>query len=565
MEGRERYDLRALYETSQLLSGSLDVDFVLDNLLRTAMSKLLVTRGVVLLYDPLQQGHVVASAKGLSALRKGTLLAIDNSPEPAYLIADEVPEPLQTHRIALVLPISAGHRHLGLVGLGAKATRQSFSMPELEFVQSLVHMSSAAVQNALMVNELRTANRDLDNKVQKLNTLFDLATGFGAAQDRDRVLKLLSLTLMGHMLLRKFVLLLQSPDGYRVAFQRGLGDFQVPDALRKSTIPSLVMIADEQAPEWQSCRAHGLVLGIPLHQHQETRGILCLGEKADGQPYNQTDVEFLAALGYLTVTSLENVDLVRMQIEKELLEEEMRLARSIQQRLLPQSLPHLSGLSMATWSEPTRQVGGDFFDVRLLDEHRLLLAIADVTGKGMPAALLMSNFQACLRYLLLTDGLEHLAKSTTKINTVVTSNTDADKFITFFWGVLDLKNKVLTYVNAGHDAPLLVHAGGEVRTLEAGGLLLGVLPQATYEHGRVHLEPGDRLLLFTDGITEAMNTQRQEWGLSRLLEVLRATPHADAEATIRAIRTQIGHWVGAAPQSDDITLIALTAADPKTD
>ena len=165
----ERFDLRALFETSQLLSSSLDLEFVLNNLLLTAMSKLFVTRGAALLYDPLEDAYRAAAVKGLTGLENGDLIRLDDLPTNAMLCgAEEVPEVLAQLRVELVLPVAFGHRRIGLIGLGKKATGQPFGEAELEFIQSLVNMSSSAVHNSLVVEELQLANRDLDGKIQQL-------------------------------------------------------------------------------------------------------------------------------------------------------------------------------------------------------------------------------------------------------------------------------------------------------------------------------------------------------------------------------------------------------------
>jgi len=346
----ERFDLNALYETSRLLSTSLDLEFVLNNLLLTAMSKLLVTRGAVLLYDPLENAYRTASSKGLSGLKEGDWLRFDQPIGDRMLMGDEVPQNLVEKRIALVIPVRSGHREIGLIALGEKATRMPFERREMEFVVSLVNMTSAAVHNSLMVEELKQANRDLDAKIQQLNTLFDLSQEFNATIDRTRLVKLLSFALMGQMLVGKYLFLLRSSDGQenhqaggdpalRVVASKGIASPVLEPELARALCArrEIVLLQDDEEtdPQWQGLRDRGIALAIPLQQHGETCGALCLGPKMTGQPYQPDDVEFLYALGNQALVSIQNTYLIEEQIEKERLEEEIRLARDIQLRLLP--------------------------------------------------------------------------------------------------------------------------------------------------------------------------------------------------------------------------------------
>ncbi len=567
----ERFDLNALYETSRLLSASLDLEFVLNNLLLTAMSKLLVTRGAALLYEPLEGGYRVATSKGLPALKQGDVMKLEGIPTDRTLYNDEVPEALAAHRIELVLPVASGHREIGLIGLGKKATGQPFEARELEFIQSLVNMSSAAVHNSLMVEELKQANLDLDNKIQQLNTLFDLSQEFNATVDRERLVKLLTFALMGQLLVNKHLFLLRRPDGeatdetaaapaFQVIVAKGVPDPDLePDLIRDLChLDELILLQDEAAddPQWAALRRRGLVLVLPIQQRGETCAMLCLGPKMTGKPYQADEVEFLYSLGNLAFVSIQNSFLVEEQIEKERLEEEMRLARTIQEGLLPQTIPTMEGLGVAALALPSRQVGGDYFDVVRLERDRLLLAIADVTGKGVPASLLMASIQACLHTMVPMKVT--IEEATHHINRVIVHNTGADKFITYFHGIYRADDCTFQYVNAGHNPPMLVRKNGELELLEKGGLLLGVMMGLPYESGVVTLEAGDVLALFTDGVTEAMSPDEEEYHEDRLEACLKAHRGESAEAILEAVREDIRVFThDPTTLSDDLTMIVV--------
>lgn len=564
----DRFDLRALYETSRLLSASLDLEFVLNNLLLTTMSKLLVTRGAAMLFDPVENAYRAASIKGLPSLQNTKWHKIGDIPTDRMLADAEVPEALAQHRIELVLPVAFGHRRIGLIGLGKKATGQPFESRELEFVQSLVNMSSSAVHNSLMVEELKQANRDLDTRIQQLNTLFDLSQEFNATLDRDRLLKILSFALMGQMLVGKYLFLLrhEGPDGgfmFETVAAKGVRG-EVNAALAEALLNSkdLVLLQDDEAEtdSWSALKGLGLVLALPLRQHNETGGVLCLGPKMTRQPYSTDDIEFLYALGNLAFVTMQNLHLVEEQIEKERLEKEMRLARTIQEGLLPSSIPRHPGLDVAAMALPSREVGGDYYDVIQLDEYRLLLAIADVTGKGVPAALLMANLQACLHTMVPMDI--KLEESTAHMNRVICGNTGYDKFITFFTAIYDRRTNHFEYVNAGHDPPMLVRANGDIEELEKGGLLLGVMKGMPYERGQVTLHPGDLVAMFTDGVTEAMSPENEEYTPERLQKVLLGHHQKPAQEVLDCVQGDICvHTGDITVLSDDRTMIVLKVED----
>ncbi len=250
----------------------------------------------------------------------------------------------------------------------------------------------------------------------------------------------------------------------------------------------------------------------------------------------------------------ENQDHKELALHFHQQEEEVAEARTIQQGLLPKSIAQLPGYEIAGAWQPAHSVGGDYYDVLEFDEATLGLCIADVAGKGLPAALLMSNLQAAVRGLaspsLAPEGL------CARLNSLVCHNTGNDRFITFFYAQLDGPGRHLRYTNAGHNPPILLHRNGSHERLEAGGGVLGVFPNQTFAAGAAQLAPGDRVILFTDGVTEACDAAGEEFGEVRLLGLLREHCAAAAAVLQAKILTAAGefsrgHW------HDDATLLVL--------
>jgi serine phosphatase RsbU (regulator of sigma subunit) len=241
--------------------------------------------------------------------------------------------------------------------------------------------------------------------------------------------------------------------------------------------------------------------------------------------------------------------------EKERLEGELEAAKAIQEKLLPDKIPDIPGFQLAAASLPAKQVGGDYYDFLPLSGNRLGLAVGDVSGKGMPAALLMANLQASLRTLAQTDlPPDRLVE---RLNVALHDNTAPQMFATFFYGALDAAENSVHYVNAGHNFPI-VCGNGRMEKLTEGGLLLGVLPEGKYQSGKIELKPGEILALYSDGITEAINGEGKEFGEERLVQLLMGSCEQEATTILHNILKEVEYYCGI-PQ-DDVTLMVLKRA-----
>jgi sigma-B regulation protein RsbU (phosphoserine phosphatase) len=248
---------------------------------------------------------------------------------------------------------------------------------------------------------------------------------------------------------------------------------------------------------------------------------------------------------------LRETQMIKREQERELVE-----ARTIQRRLLPDEIPQIEGYQIAGAWRPARTVSGDYFDVLKFSDTTAALCIADVSGKGMPAALLMSNVQAAVHaFASKTISPSELCA---KVNRVVSSSTGEDKFITFFYGLVDAAQKTLVYTNAGHNAGVLLRRDGSMVRLESGGAVLGPFPNWHYKHEEVELRGGDRLLLFTDGVTELRNAVADEFGEERLIELLAENSELGADGLRERIVQTLVDFSGGEFQ-DDATLLLLCA------
>ncbi len=298
--------------------------------------------------------------------------------------------------------------------------------------------------------------------------------------------------------------------------------------------------------------ASGADLFLPVCSDDEVLGVLRLAGRSTGQEYDSEDLEFLTAIGEQVATAASQFRLRNERVESE-------YALDIQRGLLPREIPRIPGFTIAGAWQPARMVGGDYYDVFQLGETRLALVVADVSGKGMPAALLMSNLQATAKAYAASDfSPQELCR---RVNRAVCQSITPGRFITFFYAVLDWERRRLTYTNAGHNAPLLASQNRACQKLETGGAVLGVFADGAYEQASIDLLPGDRLVMFTDGITEAADSNGQEFGEERLIALLSENPEACAADLRDAIMQDVTQCCRE-DFADDATLLTVVVDRP---
>lgn len=283
-------------------------------------------------------------------------------------------------------------------------------------------------------------------------------------------------------------------------------------------------------------------------------GVLSLFNKRGNEQFDKNDLRLLSIIATESSQVIENARL--LEEEKKLLSvtEELRISGLIQQKLLPSTLPDIEGYQVAAANIPAKEVGGDYYDVIPLSGDKFAFCFGDVSGKGMPAALLMSNLQATIRSLMLSN--HEPAKIVQQTNTLIHATTTSDKFITFFLGILDVESNTFSYCNAGHDKPL-DFLNNSFNELATGGVPLGFLPHFDYSEFSLNIDLGQILVIYTDGVTEAMNKDEDEFGLDNLKSVVKSNKDNSATDILNNILEAIDNHASGATQMDDITLIVL--------
>jgi len=297
------------------------------------------------------------------------------------------------------------------------------------------------------------------------------------------------------------------------------------------------------------------VLAVPLGVAEMVFGIIYADSPIAEGRFTEDHLKVLTTLASVAAIRVENTRLVEARLERERFERELALASEIQQRFQPTAPPHVSGYELQGISFPCYEIGGDYYDFIERDDGRLVIALGDVSGKGTAAALLMSSLHAAVHAQ--AGSHDSLVSTISAVNRYLADNIPANRFVTLFYAELDPESGALSFLNAGHNPPLIVHSAGTVEQLASGGLPLGIKPDAEYREGRTRLLPGDVLVVYSDGVTEAVSPTGEEFGATRLYEVVSRNIEASAAGIRDRIESSLTKFSQGTSAADDITLVIV--------
>ncbi len=434
----------------------------------------------------------------------------------------------------VVLPLS-DLSYLGIL-IGTKLDGSAFSDFDKITLQILLQVFSSAYESFLNQQKEKKLIFDLNEKIMQLNNLIDAGIELSRIDKHNFLFE---------MALERIVSLANASSALVIISDI---DSEIPD--RHIIFPNGIppeIILDSQYKIESSFEFKKRSYRFVLSEKETRKGVT---------HFNELDKLLLEAITRQVKTGIENDYLLKDSIEKEQIEKEIRIAASIQQRIIPKELPRIEGYELAGINIPSREVGGDYYDCIEIGNGKYALIIADVTGKGVGAARLVNTLNAAL-YSYLEFQLP-LTEMTDKLNKLIYNSSPSDKFITFFIALLDSKNGNLDVVNAGHNPILLLRSDGKLEKIDAGGIGLGMLDLGIpYQGQTLTMNPGDKLFLYTDGIPEAMNKNEEEYSDPRMIEFFVQNSDKSAAEFISAIVKDVNKWVDGAPQSDDITSIIL--------
>ncbi len=452
-----------------------------------------------------------------------------------------------------------GFHMLRLVALdGAELAIAGEVDPTAAADERLAVAFTAALRAHQLEKKLKRQRFEVAFRGVELEALYDVGLAVASTLDLETLCEEVLLRAISLLDARRGALYLDA-DG-ELALVRTLGgdarrrlayDEPQVESLRRSQDP-----ADRGAQDVLPGAGH--LLAVAIEVDGRSRGLLVVGDKESRHgvgPFGSSDRRTLALFANQAAIALENAHLHRQAVEKERLEREAELAAEIQRRLLPERLPRLAGLEVLGWSRPARHVGGDFYDLMPLAGDRLAAVVADVAGKGMPAALLVSSLSSAMR--LLVEGKALGPEVVSRLNDHVYGSSGPNKFITLLAAEIEAGSGEVRYLNAGHNPALHLTAAGEVRELASGGLPLGLFPAGSYRPGSIKMATGDLLCIYSDGITECASPEDEEFGPGRLVELLRSSARLPLPELVAAVDEATARFARGMPQADDQTLILI--------
>ncbi len=407
------------------------------------------------------------------------------------------------------------------------------------------HNQTAVMQGTPQMRALIRAGRELSEH-RPLSELFEV---------------IMALSVEAVMAGRGVLMTLEGSD-LKVRAARGEG-FKISKTVRDRVLHNKesLLVRDaqlDQSLKGQMSIVEGKVrsmLAVPLQTNDKVIGLIYVDSPNLIREFTREDLNLLTVMANVAAIRIEHVRLSEVEEAERAMAKDMQQAAVIQNSLLPGSAPSIPGMDIAGKTTACRTVGGDYYDFLPFPDGRVGLLVGDVAGKGMPASLMMSSLHARV-HVLFEDG-DDLAQKMTRLNKSTCQNCPDNRFITFFMTVADPSTGELVYSNAGHNPPLLIRAAGGFETLAGGGMILGILPKASYQDARAQLDPGDILLLFSDGVTEASDPRGEEFGEARLAELVASLRHRPAAEIVEAVNDAVGAFTEGAPAADDITVVAV--------
>ncbi|MCU0241211.1 MAG: SpoIIE family protein phosphatase [Vicinamibacteria bacterium] len=558
-------ELISLLDLSLAMSSGRSFDAAIESALLVLLAELGASRGCIFIRQGDGQFRIRASRGmnlpeprdyDLRGLESGRIATGQDDPGHADL--------LRTLALNTLCPVVRNGATLAVLGIGPRLDQQPLDEDAYAFLHCVAACAETLIENGLNNETMGALNARLSRKVFELDSLFDLNRELAASFDEEAIKNVALSTAMGHLLVTRCALLLDGPGGLYLAHQKGLrGDLKVlslqaaeSKALFKNLGRAASSAAMPDGPLKAAFTAERLTHVVPLSLGGGIQGLLALSDRPNGKPLGAEDYDYLYMLGRQTLAAIENVRLHQMRIEKLRQDRELEIAREIQQSLFPPAFKRVPGWDFWAETRSCRQVGGDYYDVLHLESGRMAAVIADVSGKGPPASILMASVHAFIHALAGTVDLTELVQ---RLNRFLYTCTQTNRFVTFLILDFGLDDRKIRYINAGHVPPFWFRARGRADRLESGGPALGVIDAATFEIGHIEMTRGERLVLVTDGVTEARTPDDQEFGDERVIALQGRCDALDAERHIGALLAAVSAWEGAAGCSDDLTALVLRA------
>ena len=550
-------------------------------LLEMTLGMMRTSRGAILLYDQQQRtlsieasqrinptsGTLSLQTQEVSYLRRKRVYPANPLPDELSQLVANCPEQIDALQAEVWVSLSVPDRFLGIMSLGPVFTGEPLDPADEDFLAVLAHHISLAIYSAQLLREMRQANFQLRWQTQQLLALSEVSAEISSVLDPEPLMeKILQNAIMFLDARAGALVLVEDNQPVLKAEWGGVG---IDSEKLVGSVVERAM-AEEQtlrtAIDDSESAAFGVstMLVAPIRTQEKTFGALlvCDKESREGHilAFDEAEGVWLSALANQAGVAIENARLYQDAITLRQMQAEMLAAEEIQRGLMPERAPEVPGYDIAGISIPRGKVGGDYYDYIEEDGHHIGLVIADVSGKGTQAALLMATLRAGV---LFQAGKQDLVSMVLNLNDLLMKSTPEGKFATFFYASLDWDTHQLVSINAAHNPPFIFRRNGEIEELDEAGTLIGAFPNdllphiCTYKTQSTLLHPGDTLLLYTDGVTEANNEEDEQFEIERLCDVVHQNRDASAAELIRCISDAVDAFQGDVDPFDDFTLVVV--------
>lgn len=565
-------------ETFKLLNSTLDIDELLSVILNFASQTMEAQASSLLLVDEKSEKlrlHILPREKGVEKRRleinTGEGMAgwvaehrqpvisnqVKNDPRYSPQLEEQIGFSIES---LICVPLLRREKLIGVVTALNKLNGKEFNQEDVEIFTSLADQIAIALDNSQLFKKLK-------KKSLELETLLEVERSLSSTLNLNELLELILDSLRKVVKYDAVAIFLidQKKQEIEHIKARGFDPALEPDLQLKigeglagwaaKTQKSLIVPYVEKDSRYIEARVEtrsGMV--VPILSQNKMIGVFSL-ESNQPNAYTQDDLDILEAFASLAAISLERARQHEEVLEKRKLEEELSIARRIQQSFLPRGNPQFQGIDISGINIPSEKVGGDYYDFIPIIENQLGIAIGDVSGKGIPAALIMASFRASLIAEIRNNYA--IRSIMFKVNNLLFESTDPDIYVTAVYGVLDTKNRIFTFTNAGHNGPILRRANGQMEYLTEGGVILGMFENSKYEERPLVISPGDIMVFYTDGVTEAKNEMEEEFGTKRLKQVISDSHRQSAVRIQENIYKSVKDFTGGLEQEDDLTMIVI--------
>jgi len=567
-------------ETSKLLNSTLNIDELLDIILDLTAKAMEAQTSSLLLIDKKRKElelYVSREAKqrkklsqkmgegiaGWVAENKKPVISNEVKKDPRY--SPKLEEQIGFSVDSLIcVPLLRRGNLIGVVSVANKLDEKKFDQANLDVFLSLADQIAIALDNSYLYRKAK-------KKTLEKETLLEVEKSLSSSLDLHEVLELILDSLLKVVKYDAAAIFLIDKRKQQIDHikARGFDPALEPDLQLKmgqglagwaaQAQKSLIVPNVKEDPRYIEARVEtesGMV--VPIISNQRIIGVFSIeSNKLDA--YDEEDLELLDAFASLAAISIERAREHQEILEKRKLEEELSIARGIQKTFLPKKHPKMPGFDISGINIPSEKVGGDYYDFIPIIENQVGIAIGDVSGKGIPAALIMASFRASLIAEIRNNYA--IRSIMFKVNNLLFESTESDIYVTAVYGVLDTKNRIFTFTNAGHNAPIFRHADGRMEYLLEGGVTLGTFENSEYEARPLSLSSGDIIVFYTDGVTEAKNEKGEEFGTRRLKQVINDSHKLSASEIQTNIYEAVKDFTGGKPKADDLTMIVIKVRD----